>query len=102
MASAFPLPASHRPDASPRRRGLTFATVVAAHLLVLILLFRPGPPLPPKPVAPPDPKVFEVRQYADETVAPKPAPRGILAKARRTAGGGAVRAPTPPVPPVAP
>jgi protein TonB len=88
------------PDAAWRRRG-TLAIVIAVHVLVLILLFRPGPPQP-LPPPPAETKTFDVRQFPDDIVAQKPAPRGKVAKAERTSGGAVPQKPTPPVEPPTP
>ncbi len=79
---------SDQPPTSPRRRAVTLATVIALHILFMYLVFRPGPPLPGKPM----PKIFQVFSLTAPPV-PHPSPKAGKTRAKQT-GGGAPKSPT--------
>jgi protein TonB len=85
MISAYLGPSPDQDRASLRKRAAIIALVIAGHLLVLFLVILPGPPLP-RPLQT-EPKIFEVRSYAEQ-MAPKPA-----ARMRKSASGGERRTP---------
>lgn len=103
MRSAYlhPAPAERR---SVLRRAASFALAVAAHFLVILLIWMLAPVQSP-PEDEPEPSTFQLLPEAE--VASTPAPKGRVAPVRRAGGGGTpakqvAPAPSTPPPPVAP
>jgi hypothetical protein len=63
-----------------RRRAITLALVLTAHLLIMILLFQPGEPI--RRLLKIEPKVFSVMTFTEAKNVEKPAPRAKKAGAR--------------------
>jgi len=90
------LPSPSDPGRAPLPRRVSgFLLVLLVHILLLILVFRSGPPQPVLPR--PELKTFQVTSYTEAETTPKPARH-----ARRAAAVTAPRPPAPPVAPVAP
>ncbi|WP_242096624.1 hypothetical protein [Sphingomonas sp. CROZ-RG-20F-R02-07] len=95
---------SSRPDstrAPARRRAVSFALTIVAHILIILLLLH----LTPTAVVPrkPDARPAAFQLLPDPQAAPIPSPRvPRVAKVKQPSGGAAPRAPRPPAPPTAP
>jgi len=63
-----------------RRRAVTLSLVLAAHLMIMILLFRPGEPI--RRLLKIEPTVFSVASLTEAKNVEKPAPRAKKAGAR--------------------
>lgn len=103
MRSTF-FPSSSDPSRpSRRRRASGFLLVLAIHILIIVILFRPGAPL--SPFTKPEPKIFKVLSYSEEPDPEKPARRArkaANASAPRKPVTPAIKVPPPIVPPIKP
>jgi len=96
MRSAFYSFSSDQRDPQLRRRVPGFLLVLAIHILLLLIVFRPGQPLPVPPK--PEPKVFSVQSIAGKSAAAKPAPHAARAARVAPPRAAAAIVVPPPVP----
>lgn len=99
------MPSAYAPSFDPnrsskRRRAVSFSLAIAAHLLVIFLLFRLAPQLEPKKPEVRDPATFQMLPDADNREQPKTQAKAVT-KVKQATSGRVAHATTPTPPPPA-
>lgn len=88
--------------ASKKRRAVSFSLAIAAHVLLILLLFRIAPQLQPKPVEERHPVSFQMLPDADNKQQPKTQAKAVTKVKQATSGKVVMPTTTPPPPAPAP